>query len=443
MEEQNKASKHLENIRSDEVQEILSHVPSWMIRWGISLVFGLLLLLVILSAVIKYPDVVSGRVNFTTEVPPIKLISKNSGQLNRINLKHGEQVKKGDFIAEIENPLTEDGVHFLTHLIEQTKVHLETKDLSGLRALELKNADLLLGNVQSDYNQFKSALRDYLKMKSDHYAQKKIQNIEKQILAYSELAQINKRQYELKKKEFQNTEERYTSNYKLYQEEVISKAEIFREEAQLIQGKQQLEEMNKVFVQNKITLTDYEKQLNELRYSEQEKERKLEEKLESSIENMLNLIGSWSQNYVFIAPFDGELSFMSKLVEGQFVDAGKPLFAVIPENNEYVASINIPAQGFGKVKIGQHVNIKLDNYPFHEFGMLSGEISEIHPIPDQGKDGKEPLYLATVSFSGKLETSYHKQIDFKPEMSGSAEVVTEDLRLLDRIFNQFRKLFDR
>jgi len=42
-----------------------------------------------------------------------------------------------------------------------------------------------------------------------------------------------------------------------------------------------------------------------------------------------------------------------------------------------------------------------------------------------------------------LRTTYKKDLDYRPEMSGSAQIITEDLRLIERIFNQFRALVDR
>ncbi|WP_394332800.1 hypothetical protein [Flavobacterium pectinovorum] len=41
----------------------------------------------------------------------------------------------------------------------------------------------------------------------------------------------------------------------------------------------------------------------------------------------------------------------------------------------------------------------------------------------------------------KLETSYHKAIPFQQEMSGTAEIITEDLRLAERLLYQFRDIF--
>jgi len=40
-----------------------------------------------------------------------------------------------------------------------------------------------------------------------------------------------------------------------------------------------------------------------------------------------------------------------------------------------------------------------------------------------------------------LITSYNKEIEFKQEMQGVAEIITEDLRLIERVFYQFKKIF--
>ena len=93
-------------IRSNEVQEILGYVPKWMIRWGITVIFGIVLLLIGLSWFVKYPDVIQGNFVLTTEIPPIKLVSKANGKLQKLYFNERDFVSKGDFIAEIESPLS-------------------------------------------------------------------------------------------------------------------------------------------------------------------------------------------------------------------------------------------------------------------------------------------------------------------------------------------------
>ena len=67
--------------------------------------------------------------------------------------------------------------------------------------------------------------------------------------------------------------------------------------------------------------------------------------------------------------------------------------------------------------------------------MLNGKIKNVSLIPD-----KEGLYLVDVKLPKKLITSYNKEIVFKQEMRGTVEIITEDLRLIERFFYQFREV---
>ena len=55
----------------------------------------------------------------------------------------------------------------------------------------------------------------------------------------------------------------------------------------------------------------------------------------------------------------------------------------------------------------------------------------------------ESTYQLEITLSNGMTSSYNKLLSFTPEMTGTAEIVTQDLRVMQRIFNQFNKLFDR
>ena len=94
----------------------------------------------------------------------------------------------------------------------------------------------------------------------------------------------------------------------------------------------------------------------------------------------------------------------------------------------------LPQSGAGKVRTGQRVHIKLDNYPYNEFGLVDGYVETVSQI------SRENAFLLTVILPEGLTTSFQKKLEFKQEMQGIAEVVTEDLTLIDRLFYQFRSL---
>ena len=104
----------------------------------------------------------------------------------------------------------------------------------------------------------------------------------------------------------------------------------------------------------------------------------------------------------------------------------------------FIGKVKAPALNSGKIKIGQRVNIRLANFPDREFGVLEGKIQNISLVPD--KDGN---LLIDVALPNGLRTSYNKQIVFHQEMKGSAEIETEDLRLIERILYQFKSIFEQ
>ncbi|MNL44967.1 hypothetical protein D3C87_1675790 [compost metagenome] len=115
------------------------------------------------------------------------------------------------------------------------------------------------------------------------------------------------------------------------------------------------------------------------------------------------------------------------------------MFSIIPDaKNIFIGKVKAPALNSGKLKVGQRVNIRLANFHDREFGVLKGEIKNISLVPD-----KEGNLLLDASLTNGLKTSYDKQIVFQLEMKGDAEIITEDLRLLERVLYQFKSIFEQ
>src|SRR5690606_40592999 len=70
-----------ENIHSEDIQEIISPAPSWLLKRGISFVLLTLVLIFGLSAVIRYPEILTNRMTIMTENNPTVVINRVSGNL--------------------------------------------------------------------------------------------------------------------------------------------------------------------------------------------------------------------------------------------------------------------------------------------------------------------------------------------------------------------------
>ncbi|MFN3908625.1 MAG: HlyD family efflux transporter periplasmic adaptor subunit [Flavobacterium sp.] len=143
--------------------------------------------------------------------------------------------------------------------------------------------------------------------------------------------------------------------------------------------------------------------------------------------------------YVFKSSISGTLNYMQYSSKQQFITSGEPIFSIIPNNSkDMVGKIKAEAFNTGKIKKFQKVQIRLDNYPDREFGILTGVVQNISLIPDN-----EGNILIDINFPNGLTTSYQKNIPFQQEMTGTANIITDDLRLIERILFQFRDIFKR
>src|SRR5690554_7690481 len=105
-------------LRSEEVQEILTRVPHWMIRWGNVLILVIIILIFLFSWLIKYPDIITTEITITTQIPPEKLVAKTSGRIEKIFIEDREIVSENTPLAVIENPANYTDVFLLKAVVE-------------------------------------------------------------------------------------------------------------------------------------------------------------------------------------------------------------------------------------------------------------------------------------------------------------------------------------
>lgn len=422
------------SIRSDEVQEIISAVPNWMIRWGITLIFGLIVMLIALSWFVKYPDIIFGNTTLTTLEPPVKLVVRSSGKLTNILVKDGSVVEKNQIIAEMENPVTQEGIQFLKNYVIATKSYLQEKNAD----LPITKENFVFGAMQTNYNDLQKNLKNYDEHIKNLYNTHKISNLKKKKQQYQALIAISTKQLELIKQELINAEDKYKAAKILYKKGVIAKMDFYNEETAFRQKQMDVENAKRTTTDQQITLLNVAQELSDLEFQYHEKERTLTNNIQANLLELENGIENWQQNFSFVAPVSGKLVWLEKIHQNQFIEAGKSLFAIRQMADEkFIALATIPTTGFGKIEVGQKARIKLNNYPSYEFGHLEGVVSKLTEIPNENS------YRVEITLAKGMTSSYNKLLTFTPEMTGTAEIVTDDLRVTQRIFNQFNKLFER
>lgn len=308
-----KENKEIE-LRSEEVQEVMGQIPGWIVRWGITILFIVVLALLVGSYFFTYPDMVETEMTLTSRDPVVEVVARSSGKISELYVSNGQEVKSGAPLAVIENAAKTDDVFRLKKLLARYKEEPERLNYYLLQDM------WLLGDIQS---------------------------------AYMSLASKD------------------------------------------------------------ISARDYR----------------------ASVGQLLASIHSWEMAYCLMAPAEGKVQLLLQEAPNQYLSSGNIFARIVPKEGEsWMGRALLPLQRSGKVKVGQRVIVRFTNFPDQEFGIVNGRLSSVSLVPS------EDNYMIEIVFPDGLITNYGKCLPVFYEMKATAEIVTDDSRLIERFFQPLKKI---
>lgn len=99
------------------------------------------------------------------------------------------------------------------------------------------------------------------------------------------------------------------------------------------------------------------------------------------------------------------------------------------------AKIIVPVANSGKIKDGQVLNVKFENYPYMEYGILTLQI--VNPVLKYERENSNYYYFY-VELPEKIVTNNRKELQYMPQMQGKAEIITNDLRLYEKLISPIK-----
>ncbi len=413
-------------LRSEEIQEIIGSIPSKIIRWGITIISFTIFVIIIGSAFFKYPDIVYSTIIVTTENPPASIIARTTGKIDTIFVEDNQVVKENQILALIENTADYED-------IKHIKMITDNYNFSDSNLFMLLDRKLELGEIQTDYSNFTKSLTDYNNFLQIHYHHKKIDALKKQISATQDYISGLNLQKEILLKELLIAEKQLFRDSNLFIAEAISSLDFEQTQSIFLQKKLSYQNAKTNIFSTKIQITQLQQNILDLEIEYINQKKQLESELSKNFDILKNSIKIWEQNYILKTPINGKVVFTNIWKENQNITTGDNVFNIIPlTKSKLKGRLQLPIEGSGKVEINQKVSIKFNNYPYMEYGTVSGIIKSISPVPT------ENFYLVLVDFPDSLTTNYGKKLTFAQEMSGSAEIITQNNSLLYRIFNPLK-----
>jgi HlyD family secretion protein len=418
-------------LRSEEIQDILTRPPHILVRSGISVISGVILLLITGSFFFKYPDIVNGEILITTQNPPVWLVARASGKIKELNCPDKQTVKAGAILAVIENPAKTSDLLQVKNLLAECILGDSVFYVPG----ELLNSGYELGNIQNTYSTFVKTVTDYNNFLSLGATRKEKEALNVQISGHKNYSFNLRQQLELKQKELKLAESTFEREKHLFEKGTISKAELETAESALLNARQSFQQLQTSIVSDRIESAQLQESLSKLDVQCQRERNSLLSELKTASNELRSAIENWEQTCLLISPISGAVTFNTFWSSNQFVNQGDKVMTVIPENpGEIIGRIKSPESMSGKIKPRQRVNIKMNGYPYMEYGTLQGSVRTISLVPNENS------YSIEIDLTGGLITNTGQTLDFTGELTGQAEIITDDRSLFDRIFAPLKYL---
>ena len=420
-------------IRSGEVQEILGGVPSWIVRFGILVFLTVLILIISFTFIFKYPDIIKSDLIVTTENPPATIVARSTGKIVQLNVEDKQEVKADQLIALIENPANYEDIKILKSHIDAVQPCYDT--LNYLPEVKF-NRNLLLGEIQEFYSLFLAKNEELKQFNRNNIYQLKDKNFENQIRNLKLLYDRIYQQRQAVEKEYEITQRNYTRNQTLIARGAISSAEFEKAEKEMYSKRSDLDGLRSRLAEELYRRDEIEQRKIENLKEFEDLKIQYESALLQAFNNLKSEISNWELKYLMQSPINGIITFVKFYSENQNVTEGDRVFTIVPvDMGDLIGKVELPIRGSGKVEIGRDVNVKFDNFPYMEFGMVRGKVKNKSLVPEDN------FYMVEIEFPNGLVTNYGNNLELQNQLKGQAEIITEDLKLIQRIFNPLKSLW--
>jgi|GEM_PF-5702772 len=420
------------NAQSEEIQEVVGKQPPTIIRWGMASIFGIVLLSLVLAYKIEYNETVVSEVKLISKNPPAKILANSDGRIKSILISEGSKVEQGQVIGYLETTASVHEVYRMKEMLEYAYKNIQNDNWK--KVIDYPFNDFSnLGELQPAFQTFISA---YLPLKfflRDHIYDKKLANIQTQLITLDKTKLYLDTQRAIYQKDYNISQQDFSAKSFLFNEKVISllefqqeKSKLLLKESPIINNSNAKIALDRDISTKKYELTELDQQMNNYKLN-----------YHIAVNSLIEAIKQWEKQYVFKAPVAGTIDMPTLLFKNKYLKAGEEIVSIHQDGKQFYGEALLNQQNFGKVKLNQNTIIKVDGYPFQEFGKLIGEISF---LAQNANDANK--YYVAISLPNTLETDKKIVINIQNGMTGTMEIITKKTRLLNRIIYSLTDLID-
>lgn len=413
------------------------------------------------------------------KINPIEL-----GKIANIPVKEGQSVKAGQVLAELDTELAKGEVERVEQLLSAERVELAQKAalLDKMRLEAETREKIAKAEAQAQQAAIAQAyakaatLREQLSQlqRSQTASQDRVKRLTpltakaQELLAQqqADVAALTARLERLKSL----LEEGAISKELVFQAEhslrasqrAITQTQIDEDtntKEQVFQAQQSLRDRTSAIAQSQGELKQTFAQIDQLqagltqkqaegRRTQIETQQKLQQlkleltDLKAQIADKQNLLASakakLKQKFLY-APIDGIVSSLNVHNSGEVVEPGQTIAEIAPQGSPLILQASLPNHEAGFVKPNMPVQVKIDAYPYQDYGIVTGKISKISP-DTKPHEKLGAVYQVRVALDRNYVRDNNRTIEFKVGQTATAEIVIRRRRIADFLLDPFQQL---
>ena len=413
--------REFENFQS----EIIGKPPNKITRIGISFIFIFLIIVLVFAWIIDYSDTISARIVVNSSNPTVIVQAEHYGVINKVFKKNGSLVNKDDNIVTFMSGTNLDTVNsLLDYLVSNTLlttvlVPFQTNALGDLR----EDFQSLFGLIEK----YQAASdKSMIKLKNEKLTTTN-DSLNKQLIDLRKQKKLFLKKLKIQKNEFSRSIE-------LSKKKLISNTKLDNTKSNYIDSQISLNQLDLEISKIESTLLNNSTQIDLINLENKNTQQHLGKEIESRKNILIDKIYAWKRKNTIKTPISGQISFTNSIQPYQNITQNQEMFSITPFANNLIGKLKIPENGSGKIFKGQSVRIKLDSFPYNEFGVINGRIISKSKSVLDASIYIEVEILNYDSIKKNIITSYNQEVVYIPNMQGQAEIITNKKSVLARIF---------
>ncbi|MCB9284813.1 MAG: HlyD family efflux transporter periplasmic adaptor subunit [Lewinellaceae bacterium] len=409
----------------EPADELLGGFAVGKARWILIFLFGLFALFFLLTWLIRYPDIFTIRVMVRATDRVERYTAAFAGQIAEIPVENGQEVDSGAVLLVWKH----GGAWRDILALGTSPVPAADPGIQQIDALNL-------GELESQWAIARSAWADYrtelLTARSDRLSPGTLRQIK--LLDSVELTLFRRRatldeQVNLAEADWQ----RYQ---RLAEQNTASREALDEAERKYLETRETREAIESELYRVALQREALEKEQLDLALQDSKVLRQKMESWDREWRTLQALRQDWIERYLVRSRQAGRVVFSRPLEPLQWLEEGEPTLALALDHSPLAWQARgwLPARGAGRVETGAEVQLRLDAFPYEEYGCLDGKLVSVSPLSENES------FLVEIALPDSLITDTGQTLPVKAEMPATARIFSSKKRLLQRMLEGFRKL---